>query len=151
MHRDTHRLPIYTLRLPFSRMYIVNATDLIPELQKHWRTVSFAAIAADAGGTVGMSKESVKLMHDDLTSEHGFSLSWPKYIMSAMGPGKDLDAINRRAIEVFSNDMEVLRADGTVKVGLWEWSRQTMVTSTTEAVWGPKNPYRDAAVAEAWR
>lgn len=132
-------------------MYIVNATDLIPELQKHWRTVSFAAIAADAGGTVGMSNESVKLMHDDLTSEQGFSLSWPKYIMTAMGPGKDLDAINRRAIEVFSKDMEVLRAEGGSKVGLWQWSRQIMVTSTTEAVWGPKNPYRDAAVAEAWR
>lgn len=132
-------------------MYIVNATDLIPELQKHWRTVSFAAIAAAAGGPVAMSKESVKLMHDDLTSEHGFSLSWPKYNTTAMGPGKGLDAINRRAIEVFSNDMESLRAEGNVKVGLWQWSRQTMVTSTTEAVWGLENPYRDAAVAEAWR
>ncbi|KAJ4392035.1 hypothetical protein N0V93_005656 [Gnomoniopsis smithogilvyi] len=149
--RDTHRLPIYTLRLPFSRMYIVNATNLIPELQKYWRTVSFAAIAADAGGTVGLSKESVELMHQDLTSEDGFSLSWPKGVTSAMGPGKDLDAINRRAIEVFSSEMETLRADGTVKVGLWQWTRHIMDLATTEAVWGPKNPYRDAAVAEAWK
>lgn len=132
-------------------MYIVNATELIPVLQRQWRTVSFAAIAADAGGLVGMSKEAVEIMHRDLKSEHGFSLSWPKYIMSAMGPGKELDAINRKSIEVFAADMERLRTEGTVKVGLGQWSRDIMVTSTTEAIWGPQNPYRDAAVAEAWK
>lgn len=149
--RDTYRLPIYTLRLPLLRMYIVNATELIPSLQKHWRTISFAAIAVDAGHLVGISKESVKLMRDDLTNEDGFSLSWPKYVMLAMSPGKDLDDMNRIAIEVFSNQSEILRASGPVKVGLWQWTRQTMVTATTEAVWGPQNPWRDPAVDEAWR
>ncbi|KUI64580.1 25-hydroxycholesterol 7-alpha-hydroxylase [Cytospora mali] len=149
--RDTYGLPIYTLRLPFSRMYIVNATELIPVLQKQWRTVSFAAIAADAGSLVGMSKDAVKTMHQDLTSEDGFSLSWPKFIMSAMGPGRDLDAINRKSIEIFAADMEKLRAEGTAGVGLWQWSRKIMVTSTSEAIWGPQNPYRDVAVAEAWK
>ena len=90
-------------------------------------------------------------MHQDLQSEHGFSVSWPRFIMSAMGPGKDLDAINRKSIEVFADDMEKLRAPGPVTVGLWQWSRQVMVTSMTEAIWGPQNPYRNAAVAEAWR
>ncbi|KAK2596476.1 hypothetical protein N8I77_013364 [Diaporthe amygdali] len=144
-------LPIYTLRLPFSRMYIVNATELIPALQKQWRTVSFAALAADAGHVVGLSKEGNEILHRDLTSEHGFSPSWPKYIMSAMGPGKDLDSINRASVEIFAKDMDKLRANGTTKTGLWEWAREIMVKSTTEAVWGPENPYRDTAVAEAWK
>jgi hypothetical protein len=120
-------------------------------LQKQWRTVSFAAIAADAGSLVGMSKNGIKILHQDLTSEEGFSVSWPKDIVPVMGPGKDLDAINRKSIEIFAADMDELRAQGTVKVGLWQWSRGTMVTSTTEAIWGPQNPYRDAAVAEAWK
>ncbi|KAI0095819.1 cytochrome P450 [Hypoxylon sp. NC0597] len=87
--------------------------ELIPALQKQWRTVSFSTVAADAGSLVGMSKEAIKIMHQDLTSEYGFS--------------------------------------GTVKIGLWGWWRQPMVTSTTEAIWGPQNPYRDPAVAEAWK
>jgi hypothetical protein len=149
--RNTYRLPIYTLRLPFIRMYIVNSTELIPLLQKQWRTVSFAAIAADASLTVGMSKEAVSIMHQDLTSEHSFSLSWPRFILPAMNPGNDLDAINRRAVEVLANELEVLRAKGPVKLGLSQWSRQIMVTATTEAVWGPQNPYRDPAVVKAWR
>ncbi|KAH8883487.1 cytochrome P450 [Thozetella sp. PMI_491] len=149
--RDQYGLPIYTLRLPFSRMYIVNSTELIPLVQKQWRTVSFAAIAAGAGSLVGMSKEAVKVMGTDLQSEHGFSPSWPKYIMPAMGPGKDLDNINRAAILVFADEMEKRRAAGNARIALGHWSRAAMVTSTTEAVWGPQNPYRDAAVAEAWR
>lgn len=133
-------------------MYVVNATELIPALQKQWRTVSFAALAADAGYLVGLSKEGNELLHRDLTSEHGFSLTWPQYIMSAMGPGKDLDSINRKSVEIFSEDMDRLRAKGApIRTGLWEWARGIMVKSTTEAVWGPENPYRDAAVAQAWK
>lgn len=133
-------------------MYVVNTTELIPALQKQWRTVSFAALAADAGYLVGLSKEGNEMLHRDLTSEHGFSLTWPKYIMSAMGPGEDLDSINRKSVEIFSEDMDRLRAEGApIRTGLWEWAREIMVKSTTEAVWGPENPYRDAAVAQAWK
>ena len=135
-------------------MYIVNSPRLLPLLQKQWRTVSFAAIAADAGSTVGMSKEAVKIMHEDLASEHGFSGSWPRYIMPAMSPGKDLDAINRRSVEVFAGELEKLKRNangGPTEIGLSRWSRDSMVTATTEAVWGPQNPFRDPSVAEAWR
>lgn len=133
-------------------MYVVNSTELIPALQKQWRYVSFAAIAADAGYLIGLSKEANEILHRDLTSEHGFSLSWPKCVMSEMGPGKELDSINRKSVEIFSEDMDNLRAKGApIRTGLWEWVREIMVRSTTEAVWGPENPYRDAAVAEAWK
>ncbi|KAH6847191.1 cytochrome P450 [Chaetomium sp. MPI-CAGE-AT-0009] len=149
--RDTTQLPIYTLRLPFQRIYVVNATSLIPTLQKQWRVISFAAVAADAGTVVGMSPPAVAIMKDNLTREHGFSPSWPKYIMPCMAPGPDLDAINRRAIEVYTAELAKLRTQGTTKVGLAAWSRHMMVTSTSEAVWGPANPFRDAAVAAAWQ
>ncbi|KAG8163072.1 hypothetical protein KVR01_007550 [Diaporthe batatas] len=150
--RDTYKLPIHTLRLPFSRIYVVNSRELIPALQKQYRSISFAAISADAGFIVGISKQGNELLHRDLTSEHGFSLTWPKYIMTAMGPGKELDSINRRSIQVFAQDMDELRANGTaVKTGLMEWARGIMIKSTTEAVWGPQNPYRDSSIAEAWK
>jgi cytochrome P450 len=98
-----------------------------------------------------MSKPALEVMKRDLTSEHGFSTSWPKYIMPAMAPGPDLDAINRRAIEVYVAEMATLRTRGTTKVGLAEWSRRMMVISTSEAVWGPDNPFRDPAVVDAWK
>jgi hypothetical protein len=150
-NRDKHRLPIYTLRLPFSRIYVVNATELIPVVQKQWRTVSFGALAAGAGRFVGMSKEGVDLMHKDLTSDEGFTLSWPRLITSVMGPGTDLDNVNKKAVEVFAHEVSKFREKGMSRVGLWRWTRDAMVIATTEAVWGPQNPYRDTTVAEAWR
>lgn len=100
-------------------MYVVNATELIPALQRHWRTVSFAALAADAGHLVGLSKEGNEMLHRDLTSEHGFSLTWPRYIMSAMGPRRDLDDINRKSVEIFARDRYQLKAIGApIKTGL---------------------------------
>ncbi|KAK8127816.1 hypothetical protein PG984_008924 [Apiospora sp. TS-2023a] len=133
-------------------MYVVNSPGLIPELQTQWRAISFAAIAADAGSVVGMSKEAVRIMHKDMMSEHGFSVSWPRFIAPSMAPGKDLNMISRRAVEVLSAQTEPLRAQGgPVTVGLWGWSRQLMEVATTEAVWGPQNPYRDSGIAEAWR
>lgn len=131
-------------------MYIVNSTRLIPLLQKQWRTVSFAAIASNAGSAVGLSKEANAIMHRDLTNEHSFGVSWPRFILPAMLPGKDLDALNRRSIEVFAEEMQALREKGVRKLGLSEWSSQTVMRATTEAVWGPQNPYRDPAVLKAW-
>lgn len=149
--RDTYRLQIHTLRLLFQRIYVVNSRELIPALQKQYRFISFAAFAAHAGLLVGISKQGKELLHRDLTSEHGLSLTWPKYVMSAMGPGKELDSINRKSIEVFAQDMDKLRTKGTaIRTGLLQWARDIMIKSTTEAVWGPQNPYRDSAVAEAW-
>jgi len=79
-------------------------------------------------------------MHQDLTSEEGFNLSWPKYMVTAMGPGKDLDAINRRSIEMLAANMEKLKAGGNVRVALWEWSRRIMVTIITEAIMSHNTP-----------
>lgn len=133
-------------------MYIVNATELIPKLARHWKTVSFAAIGASVGGLMGLSRRSAELIKRDLTDEHGFSLTWPGQVAAAMSPGEDLDAMNRAAVEVLAADMAAVLAEGTpIRVGLWKWSRGFMVKATAEAVWGPQNPYRDPAAVEAWK
>ncbi|KFA54643.1 hypothetical protein S40293_02254 [Stachybotrys chartarum IBT 40293] len=148
--RNQYNLPIYTLRVPFSRIYIVNATELIAPMQKNWRTISFAAIAADAGSVVGMSKQAVEVMHQNLTHEDSFSVSWPRYIIPAMSPGRNLDDINKRSIDIIAAESLRLRAQGKTIVDLFAWSRSIIVKSTTEAIYGPQNPYRDAAITDAW-
>ncbi|KAK7995167.1 cytochrome P450 [Apiospora arundinis] len=144
-------LPIYTLRMPFQRVYVVNDTSLIPVLQRHWRTISFAAITANAGAVCGMSKASAKIMNHELSNEDGFSISWPKYITPSLAPGKDLDAINKKSVEIISQELAKQRAKGPVTTGLGEWTKQLMITSTTEAIYGPLSPYKDEAITEAWK
>ncbi|KAK8080329.1 cytochrome P450 [Apiospora hydei] len=138
--------------MPFQRIYVVNSPSLIPELEKQWRAVSFAAIAADADHVVGMSKEAQEIMHRDLMSEHSFSVSWPIFTAPAIAPGKDLDMTSRRFVETLSAQLDPMRAQGCpVKVGLYGMLRKLMEISGTEAIWGRQNPYRDSAIADAWR
>ncbi|KAI1746708.1 cytochrome P450 [Xylaria castorea] len=144
-------LPIYTLRLPFIRIYVVNDTDLIPILQRQWRTVSFAAITTNGGVLCGMSKTAVQIMTHDLTNENSFSIGWPKYITPSLAPGMELDAINRRSAEVLATELLSQQIKGTVRVGMRAWSQHLMITATTEAIYGPENPYRDPAIVEAWK
>ncbi|KAI0143564.1 cytochrome P450 [Xylariaceae sp. FL1272] len=148
---EKYRLPIYTLRMPFFRIYVVNDTDLIPHLTRQWRTISFAAITANAGAVCGMSKRAIRIMTHDLANEKGFSISWPKYIAPSLAPGPELDAINKRSAEVLSTEMTRQRVEGTVRSGLRAWSQHMMITATTEAIYGPKNPYRDPAIVAAWK
>ncbi|KAK8078435.1 cytochrome P450 [Apiospora saccharicola] len=151
LHQE-YGLPIYTLRLPFQRIYVVNDTSLIPVLQKHWRTISFAALTASSGAVCGMSEHSARVMNHDLKNEEGFSISWPRYIAPSLAPGsKDLDAINRKSVEVFSAELARQRAQGPKTTGLVEWSKHLMIRSTTEAIYGPSNPYKENAIAEAWK
>lgn len=147
-HSDTHKLPIYTLRLPFQRIYVVNDTGLIQALQRQWRVISFAAITARAGAVCGMSKRALGIMGHDLTNENAFSISWPRYIAPALAPGPELDAINKKAAELFAS--KLTNHTGTFKTGLREWSQRIMNATTTEAIYGPQNPYREPAVMEAW-
>lgn len=49
--------------------------------------------------------------------------------------------------------MEKLRDAGgkTTRVGLSEWSREMVLVSTSEAIWGPQAPLLDPVVRDAWK
>lgn len=92
VHRDACNYPIYTLRLSFSRMYVINATDLIPPLQKKWRTISFTPVLASSGpGPMGMSKEAGEILHRDVTSDANPVAAWARAVSRALAPGEALD------------------------------------------------------------
>ncbi|KAI1322985.1 hypothetical protein F5Y16DRAFT_403955 [Xylariaceae sp. FL0255] len=149
--RNKYKLPLYTLRLPFSRIYVLNSPQLIPPIQKQWRALSFAPFTAVTGKGLGMSKQSVKIMHQGLTEDHGYNSSWVRRVTPVLAPGKDLDSINRRSIEIFAENLKALAADGKTQVDFWKWTRQLIVDATSESIYGPQNPFRDPQIKEAWK
>ena len=64
------------------------------------------------------------------------------------GPGPGLDAINRAAIEYISDSLAKIKSSQTVE--LFSWVRVQMFAATTEAIYGPKNPFRDPTLEQAW-
>ncbi|KAL1845876.1 hypothetical protein Daus18300_014422 [Diaporthe australafricana] len=149
--RDKYNLPIYTLRLPGSRMYVVNSPGLLTSIQAQFRTLSFTAIEANiAANLLGCKKATIDIMTRDVTKDEGYLMSYPKYVHSALSSGPGLDAMNRRAIEVLAKSLDEWSQKGATKIQLWQWTRHELLLASTESVYGPKNPYRDPAMEKAW-
>ncbi|KAF3003989.1 hypothetical protein E8E14_007603 [Neopestalotiopsis sp. 37M] len=149
--RDKYNVPMYTLRMPGSRLYVVNSPSLLGPIQNQVRKLSFTALeAAIAANIFGINKETNAIMGRDLTNEHGYLMNFPKYVHSALSAGAGLDAMNRRAIEVISQSLDSWAARGSTNIKMFAWVRHELLLASTDAVYGPGNPFRDAAMENAW-
>ncbi|KAI1740239.1 cytochrome P450 [Xylaria scruposa] len=149
--RDKHKLPIYTLRLPFTRFYVINSPSLITSVQCQFRTLSFTAIEANiAANLIGVSKSTNAIIGHNVTSDESYLMSFPKYVHSALSAGPGLDAMNRRSIQVISNSLNASAQQGAATIDLFQWVRHELLMASTEGVYGPKNPFRDPAMEKAW-
>ncbi|KAG8165573.1 hypothetical protein KVR01_004125 [Diaporthe batatas] len=149
--RDKYNLPIYTLRLPGSRMYIVNSASLITAIQAQFRALSFTAIEANiAANLLGCKKETIDIIGRDVNKDHGYLMSFPKENGYSHPAGPALDAMNRRAIQVIAESLDAWAQKKTTEIQLWQWVRHELLMASTEGVYGPKNPFRDPEMEKAW-
>ncbi|KAI2465943.1 cytochrome P450 [Annulohypoxylon bovei var. microspora] len=149
--RDKYNLPIYTLRLPGARLYVVNSTALIPVVQRQFRTLSFTAIeAAVAKNVIGVTKTTNNIISNNLTLDEGYLMTFSRYIHPTLSAGSSLDAMNRRAVEVIADSLDKWAKKSPVTVKMFHWIRHELVNATTESVYGPHNPFRDPAMEQAW-
>ncbi|OTA90007.1 hypothetical protein M434DRAFT_78621 [Hypoxylon sp. CO27-5] len=149
--RDKHNVPIYTLRMPGSRIYVINSTSLITSVQSQFRVLSFTAIEANLAANVfGISKATNEIIGRNVTSDGSYLMSFPKYIHSALSAGPGLDVMNRRSIQVISESLDRWAKEGTTTIKLFEWVRHELLLASTDGVYGHKNPFRDPAMKKAW-
>lgn len=150
--RDKLGLPIYTLRLPGTRMYVVNSTSLIPAVQRLYRTISFTAIEAQAAANIfSLAKPALKIVKHGLMEDDSYTGTFASAIHPALTPGANLDAMNRQAAQAIACSLEKLQSDGGTITTLFEWVRDGIVLATSDAVYGPHNPFRDPEVLKAWQ
>lgn len=115
--------------------------------------MSFTPIVAHSGTAMGVTKEGLAAMTRDMTSDANPVVASMPIIARALGPGAELDRMNARAVEVVVAGMEKLRAGGggATRLRFWEWAHHEIFMATTEAVYGPLNPYRKKSVEDAWK
>lgn len=149
--RDQHNMPIYTLRMPGSRIYVINSTSLITSVQSQIRSLSFTAIEANiAANIVGVSGATNEIIGHDVTSDGSYLMSFPKYVHPVLSAGPSLDAMNRRSIQVITQSLDRWTEDGGTTIKLFEWVRHELLLATTESVYGPENPFRHSTMENAW-
>jgi hypothetical protein len=150
---DKYNLPIYTLRLPGSRIYVVNSTNLISAVQRQARTLDFAPIETRAAinvmGATPAGKEILNIEREGV-GKHAYAVEFDKAIHPAVTPGPNLDTLNRLAVQKVDDFLNKLAAQIPRTLNLYEWTRENIAWATTEGVYGPKNPFRDPAILDAF-
>lgn len=146
---------MYTLRLPGIRIYIVNSTSLIQPVQRQVRTVSFSPILVQMAKTImAVSQEAYDIISKDPIEDYGFVLGVPKANHPTLSPGPKLDALNRKTVQIIAMSLGDFAAKHTaqahVKVSMYAWVSEHIMSATTEGVYGPGNPFRDPKVRKIW-
>ncbi|KAK4171531.1 putative 25-hydroxycholesterol 7-alpha-hydroxylase [Triangularia setosa] len=150
--RDKYKnLPIYTLRLPGIRLYIVNSTHLIPVVQRQWRILLFPPVSARASEVaMGGSKEALDIIREDMVTDTGFMHAFIKATHPALSSGSALDELNGDAMKVLTASLDKVVDQGSKKASMFDWIRHELLMATTDSVYGPHNPLRDLGNEEAW-
>jgi hypothetical protein len=137
--RDSSKLSIYTLRVPFSRLYIVNSPSLISAVQRQHRTLAFWPLAIKAAANVGRFSNATM----EVLSTNGYGDTFHDAIHPPLAPGENLDAMNRVMLGIVAASLNGLRKQQKTQVELLAWVTRQITIATTGATYGPDNPWRD--------
>ncbi|KAL8784395.1 MAG: hypothetical protein Q9213_003995 [Squamulea squamosa] len=140
--------------MPSGRVYIVNSPDLAIAVQKHPKKLSFWFIEATfATRVAGLSKGATEAIQDNIHGENG----QPSLFMDGMlamhkdlKPSENLDRMIHTAVQKLAASMDMLSLDQGEPTELWGWVNMNFMTSTTHSIWGPRNPFQDPMVAQAY-
>ncbi|PVH97623.1 putative 25-hydroxycholesterol 7-alpha-hydroxylase [Periconia macrospinosa] len=149
---ERYDLPIYTIRLPGARLYVVNSTSLIPSVQRQYKTLAFPPIEAKLAMNVcGSSKTANDILNTNVNGDEGFwgySITHYKALHPALFPGPGLDAMNR--VMARKVTMSLSRIQKPKSTGLFDFIKQEITHATTESVYGEGNPFRDPVIVDSF-
>lgn len=141
------RLPIYTLRMPGVRLYIVNATSLISPIQRQVRNISFVPVTLKMHPTMmKLSPTTSRMISKDALEENGAVFGTPHLFHPSLNPGPQLDILNRKSAQIVASLLSKFAEKGPSTISLFDWVSRQVLAATTESVYGPQNPFRDPAV-----
>lgn len=133
------------------RTYVVNSPDLVIAVQRNSKTLSFTPLIAHSAERITLpSKEAWAALMKNLDGKEGdwgLNADTHKGMYAALAPGKDLDDMNRAMAKSVSASLDKLcRDEETTTIDLMEWVRHEITMASTNAAYGPNNPFRDPEV-----
>ena len=139
--------------MPGGKMYVVNTPELISAVQRNPKSLQFAPFASKSHRNLfGTSREAEKIVLNNIDLADGAWGLWHDAITGvhkSLAPGEGLDLMNRTMIENVTNTMNQLTSP-MPKIHLHSWLRHELAYATTEAVYGPENPFRDPTVEQSF-
>lgn len=134
--------------MPFQRLYIVHAPNLIQVIQSKANAQSFIPNLLDFGMLFsGLNTESKHILRRAFGLKgNGFTMSVHKYLLS----GPSLQVATKAAVERLTTSLPNSFAKDN-SAGLQEVVRHELTRALTGAAYGPENPYDDPEIEASWQ
>ncbi|KAI1406189.1 cytochrome P450 [Hypoxylon fuscum] len=145
-HRN---LPIFTLPVPGSRIYIVADPSLAAAVQRASKVLSFTPIIPEVTERVlGLDKATMEITRKNLDpapgEERGFLADIQEMVYAWLGPGDYLTDISLDAARDMRDEIAIYAASSNgicrEPTELLGWVRHLVTVSTAKYLYGPQNP-----------
>lgn len=145
-----HTLPAFTLDLLFTKIYIMNSASLVSAVQRNHKIVSFDPfLTAAANRLAGIDGEGLKLLQETENGGGGVN----NKVLHSMHPallGPGLDGMNSTMINNLQISIDNLESQHNLSFDLHAWCRHAITVASTDAVYGPHNPFKSQDIETAF-
>ncbi|KAJ4296488.1 hypothetical protein N0V90_006533 [Kalmusia sp. IMI 367209] len=126
---------------------------LIPLVQRQTRILDFAPVqtiaAINVMGVTPAGREILNIEKEGV-GKHAYAIETDMAIHAAVTPGVHLDAMNRLSVQKICEYLNALASETPKDLRLYNWVSKQISWATTDAVYGPRNPFKDPEVLEAF-
>ncbi|KAH7132576.1 cytochrome P450 [Dendryphion nanum] len=155
LSRNWRKYPIFSINMFGGKVHIVGSSELMSSLQKQPHAISFwfmeALFTTLLGGMSQRSSSNLQANLSPGSHDSSLLLEGLKVTQQAMSPRGGLEAMIRTAADVILAGLDALSYTNNRKnIDLWAWTQHEITIATTEAVYGPSNPYRDNEVEKGF-
>ncbi|KAI1205026.1 cytochrome P450 [Annulohypoxylon truncatum] len=141
-HRE---LPIFTLPVPGSRIYVVADPSLAAAVQRASKVLSFTPIVPDVTERVlGLDHATMEITRRNLDpapgDERGFLADIQDMVYAWLGPGSYLEELSLAAAREMRDEISSVPLNPAEPTDLLSWVRHLVTVSTAKYLYGPQNP-----------
>ncbi|KAL8709343.1 MAG: hypothetical protein Q9220_005936 [cf. Caloplaca sp. 1 TL-2023] len=141
-----YTLPVFTLQTLGKRIYVVNSPDLISAVQKNAKVLSFNPFVSFMSPKIfDCGEEGMRAINENIDGEKGpwgLLVDTSRGMHNALAPSDSLDWMTRTMLDKMQSFIDPLEAgEKGMEIDLYKWVRTAFTVSSTEAVYGPKNPF----------
>ncbi|KAI5923403.1 cytochrome P450 [Camillea tinctor] len=153
--RNRH-LPIFTLPMPGSRLYIVTEPSLAASVQRASRALSFTPIIPPATERVlGLDAPTMDIVRQNLDpgpgDQRGFLADIQDMVYAWLGPGPYLSELTLSAAQELQREITSSPSPASSPTDLLVWTRHLVTPATARYLYGPCNPLaRDPSLEGAF-
>ncbi|KAK5005405.1 hypothetical protein LTR28_007757 [Elasticomyces elasticus] len=126
------------------RTYVVSSPELALAVQRNHKSLAFNPIMIEAiRRMVAFDDDAMAKIKRNLNNEEGkWGLMYDTHDMmyATLAPGPELDELNLAVLDQFVDTINKFDASGR-EIKLWAWLRHHFSLASTNALYGPQNPF----------